>query len=75
MSNINAGNISVGRDFNIDSVINGTSEEKMQRLEDKIKTAQEGGDKTLVKQLVDMGFAISKKAGEFLVGKYLSGGF
>jgi hypothetical protein len=75
MSNINAGNISVGGNLNIDSIVNGTSEDKMARLEEKIQAALASGDKTLVKQLVDVGFAISKKVGEVLVGKYLSGGF
>lgn len=70
MATINAKNISVGRDFNVESVV--SSNEKLTELEGKIKTAHEAGDKTLVKQLVGLAMGISKKVGEHFVGQYLN---
>jgi hypothetical protein len=76
LATINAGNISVGRDFNIESTIStsvAANEEKLKELESKIKAAAEKGDHSLVKQLIDVAIGISRKVGEALAIKYLMG--
>jgi hypothetical protein len=68
---INAENITVGRDFNIESSLSASDEVHLKEIEDKIKIAAEKGDKPLVKKLVEMALNVSQRIGEALAVRYL----
>lgn len=86
MVTLNAENITVGGNINIDSTVvegdvkismQGLSAEDRRQLEDleeKIVEAKKSKNMGLVKELVGLAFAISKKVGEYFVVKHLSGG-